>query len=56
MLYFGFKQTFSLFGSERAQKPILKDINFSVDPGKLTYIMGPSGAGKRSCPFGLVMC
>lgn len=29
-------------------KPIIKDVNFSLEPGSITVIMGPNGSGKST--------
>jgi ATP-binding cassette subfamily B protein len=36
---------------DQEQKPVLQDINFETQPGKLTALVGPSGAGKTTITY-----
>lgn len=39
--------SFKYQGGERGNSGGLKDINFTVEPGKMVALVGASGAGKR---------
>lgn len=34
--------------SYKRNKPVLKDFNFTVEPGKITGLLGPNGCGKST--------
>jgi putative ABC transport system ATP-binding protein len=36
------------FGTGALRKPILMDINLSVNPGEIMILSGPSGSGKTT--------
>ena len=36
------------FGKVNLQKPVLVDINLSIDPGEIVILTGPSGSGKTT--------
>jgi iron complex transport system ATP-binding protein len=36
------------FGYQRHRTPVLRDVGFSLQPGRLTAILGPNGAGKTT--------
>ncbi len=48
MSYVEFKQVRKVYQSGEISVEALKDINFKLDRGKLTVIVGPSGAGKTT--------
>jgi putative ABC transport system ATP-binding protein len=36
------------FGDGETRRMVLRDLNFTVEPGKTTFLMGPSGCGKTT--------
>jgi iron complex transport system ATP-binding protein len=36
------------FGYRRDKAPVLRDVDFSIQPGRVTAILGPNGAGKTT--------
>lgn len=48
MSSFSVKNVNQIFGTGTAKVHVLHDVNFEVEPGTLSLIMGPSGSGKST--------
>ncbi len=45
------------FRYPHAERPVLQEVNFNIEPGELVLVIGPSGSGKSTllrCLNGLV--